>query len=163
LHTSNSEDEAEVTIDLLNIVGTFQGVAIVIHTKFECPCSPTFHYYVEMPCNPTTPTTNLELVVNLKDPCFESNDLNVSYQTKQVPALANLLSLPQLPKRGTFGKELLLNYFSSHVMTFDQYLVVFKQKTMAEKDVDKIRELKIKKGRKKNKKGFKIHLPQLNE
>jgi hypothetical protein len=78
MQTNNSENEAEVAIDLLNIAGTFQEVAIVIHIEVECPSSPTFHYYVEMPCNPTTPTTSFELVVNLKDLCFELDDLNVS-------------------------------------------------------------------------------------
>jgi hypothetical protein len=34
-----------------------------------------------------TLATNLELVVNLKDPYLESNDLNESYQTQQVLAL----------------------------------------------------------------------------
>jgi hypothetical protein len=56
--------------------------------KVECPFSPTPCYYGEMPCSPTTLVTNLELVVNLKDPYLESNDLNVSYQTQQVFALA---------------------------------------------------------------------------
>jgi hypothetical protein len=47
--------------------------------KVECPFSPTPHYYIEMPCNHTTLATNPELVVFLKDPHVESNDLNVSY------------------------------------------------------------------------------------
>jgi hypothetical protein len=156
--TNNSEDEAEVAIDLLNIAGTFQRVVIVTRTKVECPFSPTPCYYVEMPCNLVAPTTNLELIVNLEDPCLESDDLNVSYQTQQVHALANLLSLPRLPKKKTLGKESLIDYFSSHVMTFDQYLVVFKQKAMDKEAMDKMKELKIKKKREK-KKGFKIHLP----
>jgi hypothetical protein len=42
---------------------------------------------VEMPCNLTTLATNLKLVVNLKDLYFESEYLNVSYQTQQVLAL----------------------------------------------------------------------------
>jgi len=96
-----------------------------------------------MPCNLVAPTTNLELIVNLEDPCLESDDLNVSYQTQQVHALANLLSLPRLPKKKTLGKESLIDYFSSHVMTFDQYLVVFKQKAMDKEAMDKMKELKI--------------------
>jgi hypothetical protein len=35
-------------------------------------------------------------------------------------------------------------------MTSDQYLVVFKQKTMDKKAMDKVKELKVKKGKKKN-------------
>jgi hypothetical protein len=66
----------------LNIAWTFQGVAIVTCTKVECLASPTPHNYVEMPCNPTTPTTNLKLIVKLEDPCIESDDLNVSYQSQ---------------------------------------------------------------------------------
>ncbi len=65
VQTSDSEDEAEVAIDLLNIARTFQGVVIVIRTKIECPSSSSPHYYVEMPCSPTTPITNLELIMNL--------------------------------------------------------------------------------------------------
>jgi len=80
MQTCDSEDE--VAIDLFNIARTFQGVAIVICTKVKCLFSSIPHYYVEMPCSLTTPTTNLELVVNLEDPCLELDDLNVSYQTQ---------------------------------------------------------------------------------
>ncbi len=103
----------------MNIIGTFQGIVIITHTITKWPSSPTRRYFLEMPCNPTTPTTNHELVVNIIDPCLESNDLNVSYQTQQVPILANLLSLPQLQTRKNLGKKPLVNYFSSHVATFD--------------------------------------------
>jgi len=123
----------------LNVVKAFQGVVIIIHTKVEWPSSPTLRYYVKMPCSPTTPTTNRELVVNLKDPYLESNDLNVSYQTQQVLALANLLFLPRLPTRKTFGKEPLVDYFSSHVVTFDKYLVVLKQKVTDKEVTNKVR------------------------
>jgi hypothetical protein len=41
-----------------------------------------------MPSSPTTLATNLELVVYLKDPHLESDDLNVSHQTQQILALA---------------------------------------------------------------------------
>jgi len=50
-----------------------------------------------------------------------------------------------LPTRRTFGKEPLVDYFNSHVMISDQYLVVLKQKTMDKEVTDKVRELKIKK------------------
>jgi hypothetical protein len=48
-------------------------------------------------------------------------------------------------------------------MTFDQYLVVFKHKTVDKEAMDKVGELKVKKGRKKIKIKFKIHIPQLSE
>jgi hypothetical protein len=54
LQTNDNEDEAKTTTKLLNIARTFQGVAIVTPTKTKCPFSPTPHYYVEMPCSPTT-------------------------------------------------------------------------------------------------------------
>jgi hypothetical protein len=41
------------------------------------------------------------------------------------------------------GKEPLVDYSSSHMVTLDQYLVVLKQKVM-DKKVVKIRELKAK-------------------
>ncbi len=99
VQTNDNEDEAKTTTKLLNITKTFQGVVIVTPTKTKCPFSPTPHYYVEMSCSPTTPTTNPKLIVNLEDLCLESHDLNVSYQTQQVPTLTNLLSLPWLPTR----------------------------------------------------------------
>jgi len=139
--TNNNEDEVEVAIDLLNIVGTFQGVFIVACTKVEYPFSPTPHYYVEMPCSLTTLTTNLELAMNLKDPYIESNDPNVSYQNQQVPTLANFATTT---KMRSLGKESLVNYSSSHVMTSNQYLVVFKQKKMDKEAMDKVRVLKAK-------------------
>ncbi len=163
MQTCDNEDEVEVAINLFNIARTFQGVAIVICTKVECPSSSIPHYYVEMPCNLTTPTTNLQKVVNLKDPCLELDDLNVSYQTQQVFAWANLLSLLQLPKRRTFGKDSLIDYSSSHVMTSDPYLVMFKQKTMDKKAMDKVKELKVKKERKKIEKVSNIYLPWSGE
>jgi hypothetical protein len=48
----------------------------------------------------TTLATNPKLVVNLKNFYLELNDLNVSYQTQQVLALANY------QQRGLLGKNL---------------------------------------------------------
>jgi hypothetical protein len=107
-----------------------------------------------MPCSPTTPATNLELVVNLEDLCLESNDLNFSYQTQQVFALANLLSLPQLPTRRILGKEPLIDYSNSHVVTSNQYLAVLKKKTMDKEATNKVRELKAKEKEEKISKRF---------
>jgi len=131
MQTNDNENEVETTTNLLNIARTFQGVTMVTPTKTKCPSSPTPHYYVKMSCSPTTPTTNPKLVVNLEDPCLESHDLNVSYQTQQVLTLTNLLSLPQMLTRRIFKKEPLIDYSSSHVVTSNQYLAVLKQKAMS--------------------------------
>lgn len=82
MQINDNEIEAKTTTNLLNIAKKIQGVAIVTSTKTKCPFSPTPYYYVKMPCSPTTRTTNPKLVMNLEDPCFESHDLNVSYQTQ---------------------------------------------------------------------------------
>jgi len=63
--TNNNEDEAKTTTKLLSIARTFQGVVIITPTKTKCTSSPTPHYYVKMPYSPTTPITNLKLIVNL--------------------------------------------------------------------------------------------------
>jgi hypothetical protein len=44
-------------------------------------------------------------------------------------------------------------------MTSDPYLVMFKQKTMDKKAMDKVKELKVKKERKKIEKVSNIYLP----
>jgi hypothetical protein len=56
-----------------------------------------------------------------------------------------LLSLPRLPKWRILGKESLIDYSSSHVMTFDQYLAVFKQKIMDKDAWTKLRNSSKKK------------------
>jgi hypothetical protein len=96
--------------------------------------------------------------MNLKDLCLESNDLTVSYQTQQVLTLANLLYLPQLPTRKTFGKEPLVYYFSSHVVTFNQYLVVLKKKEK-QRGYGQSRGIQTKQREGKKIKKLKIHLP----
>ncbi len=53
MQTGDSEDEVEIAINLLNIVGSFQGVTTIICTKAKCPASPIFHYYVK--CHATLP------------------------------------------------------------------------------------------------------------
>jgi len=68
----------------------------------------------------------------------------------KIPTLANLLFLPRLPTRRTLGKEPLVDYFSSHVMTSNQYLAMLKQKTIDKKVVQKFRELKVKEKEEKN-------------
>jgi len=58
--------------------------------------------------------------------------------------LKNLLFLPRLPTRRILGKEPVVDYYNSNVVTSNQYLVVFKQKTMDKEATDKVRELKAK-------------------
>ncbi len=59
-----------------------------------------------------------------------------------------------LPTRRTLGKEPLVDYSNSHVMMFNQYLVVLKQKTMDKEVTDKVRVLKIKEGEEKKSRRF---------
>jgi hypothetical protein len=71
-------DEVETTTKMLNIVETFQQMPTTTTTTSKCLFSPTTCYYVKMPCNPNTLTTNHEenvLVVNLEDPNLELYDL----------------------------------------------------------------------------------------
>ncbi len=45
-------------------------------------------------------------------------------------SMHNLLSMPHLPTRKTKGKEPLVDYFQSHVITYDQYFDVMWKKAM---------------------------------
>jgi len=60
----DNEDEVEAATKSLNIVETFQVIVIVTPTRVKCPSSIAPCYYVEMPLNPTTPSTNPTFVVN---------------------------------------------------------------------------------------------------
>jgi hypothetical protein len=102
MQTNDSEDEVEVAINLLNIARTFQGTIIVIHTEVECPFSPTHHYYVKMPCKLTTPITNLELVVNLKNPCLESKSLKCFIPNPTSSYISKLVIFATTTKKGDF-------------------------------------------------------------
>jgi hypothetical protein len=92
------------------------------------PFEPSPCFYVETSPNPPTPTNNQQddLVVNLEDSNLELDDLIIPSQTQGVIELGDLLSLPRLPTRRRHGKEPLLDYFSLHVLTLDQYLVVLR-------------------------------------
>jgi hypothetical protein len=75
---NKSGDEVETITKLLNIIETFQQMPTTTTTTSKCPFSPTTCYYVKMPCNPNTLTTNHEenvLVVNLEDPTLKLDDL----------------------------------------------------------------------------------------
>jgi hypothetical protein len=76
---------------------------------------------MEMPQSLTTPTSNQqdELVVNLDDCSLELDVLTIPSQTQGVTELGDLLSLPRLPTKRIHGKELLVEYSSSHVVTLD--------------------------------------------
>ncbi len=56
----SNNNEAETTIELLNIVGTFQATILTTPSMSNCPSSPMSCYYVEMPHSFATPTNNHE-------------------------------------------------------------------------------------------------------
>ncbi len=53
-----------------------------------------------------------------------------------------------------------MDYSNSHVVTSDQYLVVLRQTTLEKEIVDKIREQKPKKNKRRDQNGLNIHLLQ---
>jgi hypothetical protein len=80
-----------------------------------------------------------QLVVDLDNVILESEDLIGSNQNKEV-RLVHMLSLLTLLTRIRLGKEPLVDYSNSHVVTLDQYLVILKQKVVDKEIVDKLRE-----------------------
>ncbi len=100
-------DEAEVIIDLLNIVRIFQAIPTLAPTTSISPFEPFIHFYVEMPHNPPTSTNNQqdELVVSLEDSNLELDDLTIPSQTQEDTKLGDLLCLPRLPTRKRHGKK----------------------------------------------------------
>jgi hypothetical protein len=103
---SNSGDEAEVAIDLLNIAGNFQVVPTPTPTTSTSPSKPFARFYVEMPFSPPTPTNNQqdELMVNLEDSNPKLDDLTIPTQTQGITKLGDLLFLPILLTRRKHGK-----------------------------------------------------------
>ncbi len=53
---------------------------------------------------------------------------------------SNLLSLPHLPTRKTKGRERLVDYSQSLVVTFDKYLRIMRQKAMEKEVVQEVRQ-----------------------
>ncbi len=107
---------------MLNIGRTFQVVLGIALTTCDYLFSPIPRYYVKMPHNPTTPTNNHEgdqLVVDFLNVILELNDLIVIGRTQGTKRLANLLSLPMLLVRKRYGKEPLVYYSNSHVITLN--------------------------------------------
>ncbi len=98
----SSNNESEAVIELLNIIETFQVIVLAIPSMSNCPSSPMFCYYVEMPHSLVTPTNNHEedqLVVNLEDVIPNLNNLINPSQTRGPIGLSNLLLLLILPTK----------------------------------------------------------------
>jgi len=64
--------------------------------------------------------------------------------------LHNLLALPRLPTKPTQGKEPLVDYFRSHVVTSIEYLGILQKKTI-DKTTTKEHNKAIRKEREENK------------
>jgi hypothetical protein len=64
--------------------------------------------------------------------------------TQEATRLHNLLSLLHLPIRRTRGKEPLIDYSQSHVVTFVEYLNILRKETMDKATAEEIKEGKIK-------------------
>lgn len=58
------------------------------------------------------------------------------------PTLVDLLTLPRLPRKKMHGKEPLVDYSISDVVTLNQYLVQLKQRAMEKEVAKNIKELK---------------------
>jgi hypothetical protein len=83
-----------------------------------------------MPCSPTTCATNQEqnqLVGNLEDLSIGLVYLPIPSHTLEPPTLVDPLTLPKLLRKKMYGKEPLLDYSISHVVTLNQCLVQLKQ------------------------------------
>jgi hypothetical protein len=81
------------------------------------------HYHVSMSQSPTMIKEQLEDIVNLYEITFELVQETQSPPNliQEAMRLHNLLSLPHLPIRCTRGKEPLIDYFQSHVVTSAEY------------------------------------------
>jgi hypothetical protein len=112
-----------------------------------------------MPNSPTTTqeTTQMETMCDLIDDLIDGpscemqsyqNFANASNPTLSLQILG--LSLPHQRARKRKGKESLIDYIKSHVVTFNEHLNILRHKAM-EKDVAK----KIKKQKKKERGGEK--------
>ncbi len=68
--------------------------------------------------------------------------------TQKSLKIHNLPSLPHLPTKQTKGKEPLVDYSQSHVITFEEYFAILKKKTMDKVVVDEA--IKTKRKQKKD-------------
>jgi len=67
------------------------------------------------------------------------------FPTKSNPKnckISDLLSLPRLLTNKRHGKELLVDYFSSHVVTLEKHLTILRQKALEKKLLIKSRSKK---------------------
>ncbi len=102
-------------------------------------------YMLENDQSPIVKKQQLEknIVVNLDEGSLKGG----LEETQQFPNLIqesmrmhNLISLPLLLARHTKGKEPLIDYSQSHVVTNFEYLDIIKKKTMEKVIVEEIRE-----------------------
>jgi hypothetical protein len=82
--------------------------------------------------------------VNLEDPSIDLENLPIPSQTLEPLTLVDLLTLPRLPRKKTHGKEPLVDYSNSQVVTPYQYLVQLNQRVMEKEIAKNIKELKAK-------------------
>ncbi len=86
------------------------------------------NYYVEKPTSlgnleDTRTKGNLDYIVDIFEPTHAiEKELLHSRKARAPLCFHNLLSLSHPPARKTSGKELLVDYNQSHVVTFDEYL-----------------------------------------
>jgi hypothetical protein len=112
----SNNNEAKNTIELLNIVGTFQATILTTPSMSNCPSSPMSYYYVEMPHSLATPRNNHEedqLVVNFENATPNLDNLISLSKIRGPVGLANLLLLLILPTKKRQGNEPLVDYSNS--------------------------------------------------
>jgi hypothetical protein len=72
---------------------------------------------------------DMDYIINLGEPIDVFKRQLLHFTKIRTPlCLKNLLSLPHLPIRKTHGKEPLIDYNESHVVTFDEYLQLLHKK-----------------------------------
>jgi len=69
---------------------------------------------------------------------------NFSNTTQQVLTNGNLLFLPHLLAKKTHGREPLVDYFQSHVVTLKEYLSIMWQKALEKEGAKIIKEVQRK-------------------
>jgi hypothetical protein len=99
------------------------------------------YYYVNMPQSPIVIKEQLEEIVNLYEvtPELVQETQSPPNLTQETTRLHNLLSLLHLPIRRTRGKEPLIDYSHSHVVTFVEYLNILRKETMDKTTAEEIK------------------------
>ncbi len=110
-------------------------------------------YYVEEPKSPTIVDANkqtkmiYDIIADVDGPIIKMQQVHHHVVAAQEPiSFASLLSLPHLLTRKTRGKEPLVDYNQSYVVTSSEYFSILQQKVLA-KEVAKV----IKQQKKKEK------------